>query len=307
MLLLHNLMSLDLSRGQPMQKYRCVPSVYGHSAEPMPTVEEIEKHYRESYYQDPTGQYSKSYERVELDYFYDRANVALDFAALHGVAKGNAIDLGCGEGFFLKAAQNRGFNVFGVDHSLVGIERQNRDLIDSHPGRFLAGDIGSTRHFEGVTFDLVYCKNVIEHVIDPDGIMARIASYLAPGGLAIIEVPNDFSELHSTIFGDASKEELSIFIPPVHLHYFTTKTLPELGRRNGFSVLDCFGDYPIDHLLMEDAFNYYKDKKLGRSAHSLRRKFFRYARSVDVDARIGLFRSIFMAGLGRDICIVVRR
>ncbi|WLB57003.1 class I SAM-dependent methyltransferase [Bradyrhizobium sp. 521_C7_N1_3] len=290
-----------------MQKYRCVPSVYGHSAEPMPSIEEIERHYRESYYQDPTGQYAKTYEKVELDYFDDRANVALDFSALHGVAKGNVLDLGCGEGFVLKSARRRGFNVYGVDHSLVGIERQNRDLIDSNPSHFVAGDIGSRRHFEGVAFDLVYCKNVIEHVIDPDAIMARIASYLAPGGLAIIEVPNDFSELHSIIFGDTSKEELSIFVPPVHLHYFTTKALPELGRRNGFSVLDCFGDYPIDHLLMEDAFNYYKDKKLGSSAHSLRRKFFRYASGIDVEARLGLFRSIFTAGLGRDICIVVRR
>jgi 2-polyprenyl-3-methyl-5-hydroxy-6-metoxy-1,4-benzoquinol methylase len=290
-----------------MQKYRCVPSLYGHSAEPMPTIEEIEKHYRESYYQDPTGQYKKAYDRPELDYFDDRANVALDFSAAHGVTEGNAIDLGCGEGFFLKSAQRRGFNVFGVDHSLVGIERQNRDLIDSDPGHFVAGDIGSRRHFEGVAFDLVYCKNVVEHVIDPDSIMTRIASYLSPGGLAIIEVPNDFSNLHSIIFGDADKEELPIFVPPVHLHYFTTKTLPELGKRNGFSVVDCFGDYPIDHLLMEEAFNYYKDRRLGSSAHSLRRKFFRYASGVDVDARLALFRSIFMAGLGRDICIVVRR
>src|SRR5205814_9800179 len=97
-----------------MQKYRCVPSVYGHSAEPMPSIEEIEKHYRESYYQDPTGQYAKAYEKVELDYFDDRANVALDFATLHGVAKGHALDLGCGEGFTLKSAQPSGFAAFGL-------------------------------------------------------------------------------------------------------------------------------------------------------------------------------------------------
>lgn len=290
-----------------MPKYRCVPSLYGHSADPMPTIGEIEKHYRESYYQAPTGQYKKEYDQAELDYFDDRASIALDFAAAHGVSRGNAIDLGCGEGFFLKSAHRRGFNIFGVDHSLVGVERQNRDLIENNVDHLHAGDIGSQRHFEGVSFDLVYCKNVIEHVIDPDIIMTRIGSYLSPGGLAVIEVPNDFSTLHSTIFGDVSKEELPIFVPPVHLHYFTTKTLPELGRRNGFSVIDCFGDYPIDHLLMEDAFNYYKDRKLGPFAHSLRRKFFRYACSVDVEARLALFRSIFTAGLGRDICIVVRR
>lgn len=288
-------------------KYRCVPSLYGHSAEPMPSIDEIEKHYRELYYQDPTGQYKKTYDQAELVYFDDRANIALDFSASNGVTKGNLIDLGCGEGFFLRSAHRRGFNVFGVDHSLVGIERQNGDLIDNNPAHFVAGDIGSRRYFDGVTFDHVYCKNVIEHVIDPDGIMRRIASYLSPEGIAIIEVPNDFSSLHSMAFGDVSKETLPIFVPPVHLHYFTTKTLPELGKRNGFSVIDSYADYPIDHLLVEEAFDYYKNKKLGGSAHSLRRKFLRYASAIGSDARLALFRSLFMAGLGRDICIVVRR
>ncbi|MBU6462887.1 MAG: methyltransferase domain-containing protein [Proteobacteria bacterium] len=288
-------------------KYRCVPSPYGHSAKPMPSVDEIEKHYRELYYQDPTGQYKKVYDQAELVYFDDRANIALDFSVSKGVSKGNLIDLGCGEGFFLKSAQRRGFNIFGVDHSLVGIERQNGDLIKSNPSQFVAGDIGSRRHFEGVVFDLVYCKNVIEHVADPDVIMQRIASYLSPSSIAIIEVPNDFSSLHSLAFGDVSKELLPIFVPPVHLHYFTTKTLLELGRRNSFSIIDSYADYPIDHLLLEEAFDYYKNKKLGSSAHSLRRKFLRYASSIESDARLALFRSLFMAGLGRDICIVVRR
>lgn len=289
-----------------MQKYRCVPSVYGHSVEPMPSIEEIERHYRESYYQDPTGQYKKAYDPAELDYFEDRASIALDFSAAHGVTEGNLLDLGCGEGFFLKSAHKRGFNLFGVDHSLVGMERQNSQLIELHPGRFKSGDVGSRRYFEDVSFDFIYCKNVIEHVIDPDAIMRRIASYLSPSGIAIIEVPNDFSRLHSLIFGNEDKGKLPIFVPPVHLHYFTTQTLPELGRRNGFSVVDCFADYPIDHLLMESAFNYYNDKRLGSSAHSLRRKFLRYASGVQVDAKLNLFKSLFMAGLGRDICIVVK-
>lgn len=290
-----------------MSKFRCIPSRYGHSADPMPTTDEIEKHYRESYYQDPTGQYKKTYDAVELDYFDDRANIALDFAAAHGVTRGNVIDLGCGEGFFLKSAHRRGFEVYGVDHSVVGIERQNQDLIAGKSGQFIAGDIGSQRHFEDVSFDLVYCKNVIEHVIDPDAIMRRIATYLLPTGIAIIEVPNDFSALHSMIFGDVAKESLSIFVPPVHLHYFTTRTLRELGSRNGFSVIDSFGDYPIDHLLLEDAFNYYRNKPLGSSAHALRRKFLRYTAGIGVEEKLALYRSIYSAGLGRDICVVVGR
>jgi 2-polyprenyl-3-methyl-5-hydroxy-6-metoxy-1,4-benzoquinol methylase len=290
-----------------MQKFRCVPSRYGHSVEPMPSVEEISRHYKESYYQDPTGQYKRSYDRAELAYFDHRAGLALDFAELHGVSTGSALDLGCGEGFFLKAAQQRGFNVFGVDHSLVGIERQNPDLIEGRPDHFDVGDIGLYRYFDQTLFDLVYCKNVMEHVIDPDAVARRILSYLSPRGIAIIEVPNDFSRLHAAVFGDTAKEQLPIFVPPVHLHYFTTKTLPELARSVGFSVVDAYADYPIDHLLMEDAFNYYEDKNLGSSAHSLRRKFFKYAAALEVDARLSLFRSLFSAELGRDISIVVKR
>jgi 2-polyprenyl-3-methyl-5-hydroxy-6-metoxy-1,4-benzoquinol methylase len=290
-----------------MSVYRCVPSRYGHSVEPMPSIEEISRHYRESYYQNPTGQYKEAYDVTELTYFDDRAGIALDFAALHGVSAGSVIDLGCGEGFFLKSAKHRGFDVFGVDHSLVGIERQNAELIESRRQNFDSGDIASRRYFENVFFDLVYCKNVIEHVIDPINIMHRIDSYLSPKGIAIIEVPNDFSRLHEAIYGDIAKEQLSMFVPPVHLHYFTTRTLPDLAKSLEFSVLDAFSDYPVDHLLLEEAFNYYKNKTLGSSAHSLRRKFFRYAASLETSARLSLFRSFFSAELGRDICIVIKR
>src|SRR5258708_899030 len=154
-----------------MKAYRCVPSRYGHSVEPMPSPEEIGRHYRESYYQNPTGQYRESYDLAELTYFDDWAGIALDFAKLHGVTAGNAIDLGCGEGFFLKSARHRQFKVFGVDHSLAGIERQNQELIGQSQKNCDFGDIASQRYFEGRFFDLVYCKNVIEHVIDPSRVL----------------------------------------------------------------------------------------------------------------------------------------
>jgi 2-polyprenyl-3-methyl-5-hydroxy-6-metoxy-1,4-benzoquinol methylase len=273
----------------------------------MPSVEELSRHYRDSYYQDPTGQYRTAYDPVELSYFDHRAAVALDFAASHGITAGKALDLGCGEGFFLKSAKARGFNVFGVDHSPVGLERQNPELTSANSENFDFGDIASHRYFDGLTFDLVYCKNVLEHVIDPMSIMERIASYMSPEAVAIIEVPNDFSRLHETIFGDTEKEQVPIFVPPVHLHYFTTKTLPELARSAGYSILDTYSDYPIDHLLLEDAFNYYKNKTLGRSAHSLRRKFFQYVSTLETSVRLSLFRSFYAAELGRDICVVFRR
>jgi 2-polyprenyl-3-methyl-5-hydroxy-6-metoxy-1,4-benzoquinol methylase len=286
-------------------KYRCVQSIFGYSASPLPSSAELNDYYRNAYYQSPQGQYQKSYDEEEKQYFDDRAQIALDFAAANGASGGAVLDLGCGEGFFLRSAAARGFDIFGIDHSLYGLEQQNPTLL-AH-GHFQAADVTAPGGFAGKTFELVYCKNVLEHVLDPSVVLQRIGEYLLPDGIAIIEVPNDFSDLHNLLFGTTPKEATPIFCPPEHLHYFSTKTLSGIATRAGYSILDSFSDYPIDHLLLEDRFNYYDHKDFGKAAHSLRRKFLRYLATIERSQRLSLLRSFYEAGLGRAICLVISK
>lgn len=285
--------------------YNLVKSSYGWRVDPLPSVSELAAYYRDVYYQDPKGQYQKQYDASELDFFLDTSNLVLDFAEHHGLNSGKVLDLGCGEGFFMAHARLRGFEVWGADFSDFGLKAQNPELLTDDV--FVAGDFTRDRLFPDKSFDLVFCKNVLEHVIDPVASIQTILSYLSPGGIAVVYVPNDFSDLHDIVFAGQDRSLTPMFVPPVHLHYFNARTLHRFVEECGAQVVDSYGDYPIDHLLLSEKFNYYSDRALGSEAHMLRKRFHSYLASIDKKEKLQLLRSFYGAGLGRGIAAVFRK
>lgn len=79
-------------------------------------------------------------------------------------------------------------------------------------------------------FDLFYCLNFMEHMVNPEGFLKGAAANLSEEGIGVIEVPNCdmiFTEkLYSEFISD-------------HLMYFTKETLIQMLNRNGFEVLEC--------------------------------------------------------------------
>lgn len=107
----------------------------------------------------------------------------------------SAIDIGCNSGAYSKIISDFGFNyVLGVDIDDSKI-RTARDHLafkeDSKTLEYRTGnavDIGLEKKF-----DLVLCAEVIEHTSDPGRVIANIKSIIAPGGVAIITLPNSVS------------------------------------------------------------------------------------------------------------------
>jgi SAM-dependent methyltransferase len=95
------------------------------------------------------------------------------------------------------------------------------------------------------SFDTVIATYVLEHVPDPDALLARIHGWLAPGGKAVIVVPNALS-LHRRLartmglvddparLGDAD-------LRVGHLHAFTAGRIEASIERAGFRVVDRAG------------------------------------------------------------------
>ena len=95
------------------------------------------------------------------------------------------IEVGCGAGFFLKAAERAGWQVEGIELSAeasrFAIERLElpirRERAEDAP-------IGPA------SFDAAAMFDVIEHLFDPRAVLAAIARALAPGGTLVISTPN---------------------------------------------------------------------------------------------------------------------
>jgi SAM-dependent methyltransferase len=142
---------------------------------------------------------------------------------------GRYLDVGCGAGGGLGVARALGWQVTGIEMDAVAAARARRFTEEVYVGDILSAPLAPSR------FDVVTAFHVIEHVPDPVAAVERMLTWLAPGGLVIIEVPNA-GGLGARLFGRAwSALEL-----PRHLSQFSPETLGRVVERAGGRILWCW-------------------------------------------------------------------
>jgi SAM-dependent methyltransferase len=128
------------------------------------------------------------------------------------------LDVGCGMGQYLLAAQRLGFEVLGfepsVDHARVAIQHFNLPVIE---------DYFSTERLDGKTFDLIMLSHVIEHIYEPRFFIHKLVDALKPGGALIVITPNNES-LVAHIVGRAwpmlkPVDHVSLIGPTAYAHF----------------------------------------------------------------------------------------
>ena len=98
---------------------------------------------------------------------------------------GRVLDVGCGGGWFLRAAGDRGWDAVGVDLSPVAVRRARESLgVDARPGTLEA------QRFEPGTFDLVTLWNVLEVIPDPLALLHAVGPLIRPGGVLHLRTQN---------------------------------------------------------------------------------------------------------------------
>ncbi len=127
-------------------------------------------------------------------------------------ARGRVYDVGAAGGFFMKAAQDRGWIVEGNEISTSAIKwAKDKYNIDIDYG-FLEELNPKTAHY-----DAVVLWNTLEHTIDPDQTLGICSDILKEGGVVLIQLPikNDrdvkdfYEELHTYEF---SKENIILLL-----------------------------------------------------------------------------------------------
>ena len=93
---------------------------------------------------------------------------------------------------------------------------------------------------------------------------------------------------------------------PDHLAYWNKETFIDFLGYNSLKLINAYGDYPIEHLLLEDSFNYKKNIHLGKPAHSLRCKVFNYlVQRTPIQDFLGLLKLFYTCNFSRSFTYVL--
>jgi SAM-dependent methyltransferase len=113
--------------------------------------------------------------RIPAD--HSRTVLADDYAAR--LKAGRVMDLGCGAGDSVDL-----FRMVDPEVSWVGVDIEDSPEVSGRTradAEFVTFD-GRRLPFDDGSFELVYCKQVLEHVEHPRELLAEVARVLAPGG-----------------------------------------------------------------------------------------------------------------------------
>ncbi len=142
-------------------------------------------------------------------------------AKVTGRKGGRLLDIGCGDGCFLAAARDAGFQVTGTETNPEPARRRGIEVFENldeccEPG----------------FFDCVTLWHSLEHMEDPRSVLARARVLLRPEGHLVVAVP-DAGGMQARLFG---RHWLHLDVPR-HLFHFSLKSLNRLLAAEDFRVV----------------------------------------------------------------------
>lgn len=174
-----------------------------------------------------------------------------------GKKKLRILDIGCWDGTlgYILKKENSSIRIDGVDINQSALEvakkhgyskLYNLDLNDNNLNKIKD------------KYDLIVLGDVLEHLINPENLLAVIRIKLTRNGIAIVSLPNiafiKYRLLH--LIGRWSYTESGI-MDKTHLKFYTLKTMKEMFEKNKFSILKYRGYSAVPNI-------FWIVKKLGK-------------------------------------------
>jgi len=130
--------------------------------------------------------YSKKKNAIQHHYFSMLvwANRHSPWNLLNGCGK-KALDIGCAYGFITDLLSRLGYEALGMDVSKYAVTRGGEFGIKD----LLASDV-SHSPFKAMSFDLITCFEVLEHLPDPISALTGVYRLLDPQGIFLATTPN---------------------------------------------------------------------------------------------------------------------
>lgn len=222
-----------LRNGAPIiggQIFRCL-RCGTHQVEPRPSADVLAKLYDADYFEDALVGPGIIGGNTEASPVLQHRLAQLE---LRIGKKGSLLDVGCALGVFVKHAVDRGWEAVGLEPSAwAATEGMRRYGITIHVADLAHAPI------EPGSLDVVHFNHVMEHLLEPVAEMKAARNLLKPGGLLVVEVPQEIRyPLSDRVFRGLHPEMYNTPPPTVshHLMFFTVGGLRSAARRAGFKV-----------------------------------------------------------------------
>lgn len=190
---------------------------------PQSSDEEINNIYSENYY---LNNYIK-YQDIRLYHFHEMAKKIEKITD-----KRRIIDIGCGVGYFLSVAKERGWKTKGIESSKFAAEYGEKQFgIQIENSSFLEANWRET-------YDVVTFWDVIAHTKNPLAHIELSRQFLTNGGLVVVKSPNRPNILFyiASIISKIT-ESRGLLHLPAQLYHFTPKTMKKMLTIAGFEIL----------------------------------------------------------------------
>lgn len=159
------------------------------------------------------------------------------------------LDVGCGPGWVAAELRHRGHHVTGVDITTT-------DGVTERTDAFFEADVeGGLPDAVGDGYDVVIAADVIEHVRDPDVLLADLAGRMAPTGMILASVPN-FGHWYPrarTAAGLFDYDQRGI-LDRTHMRFFTRRSFRRTVAHTGLvTTAERYAGLPLDVLGVDGA------------------------------------------------------
>ncbi len=226
---------------QEYKRYEC-PNCEVHWWEPLKIIPEFyESEVFEAYaaFHESTGTRLNENHKAFFKYF--PSNV-----------KGRLLDVGCGDGRFLRHAKEQGFEIWGIDFDKKSVENVKRNLgIDTVFAMSLEEFYEYAKE-KNLKFDVITFFEVLEHQDKPREFLEMVKGLLKEGGYIAGSVPN-----RERLFVETEWKCFHGDYPPHHFLRFSKSSLEKALNFAGFKDIEVYKlDFPFIELFP------YLEKKL---------------------------------------------
>ena len=178
--------------------------------------------------------YTEKGDRVTVEDIRRQGVYDVKISRLRQLAPGRRLlDVGAGLGTFVRMASEADFEALGIEYEIEQCE-QALALNGVKLRHGLLEDVWR----ELGEFDVVHLHHVLEHTYSPRRILEIVHNLLRPGGVLLVEVPNQFFNVTKEVRYRFGRRPPAPSNPLHHLYFFSPRTLRRYALPGKFEIIE---------------------------------------------------------------------